>query len=76
MFTKGQSGELARVTSSNIPSPLKWFLGPFSDFASSLIYSMCFFCFFGGSFKGVFLMRQTKLQSINIEDKCFISKLQ
>ena len=37
MFTKGQSGELAWVTSSNIPSPLKWFLGPFSDFASSLI---------------------------------------
>ena len=37
MFTKGQSGELARVTSSNIPSPLKWFLGPFSDFASSLL---------------------------------------
>ena len=36
MFTKGQSGELAWVTSSNIPSPLKWFLGPFSDFASSL----------------------------------------
>ena len=36
MFTKGQSGELALVTSSNIPSPLKWFLGPFSDFASSL----------------------------------------
>ena len=35
MFTKGQSGELAWVTSSNIPSPLKWFLGPFSDFASS-----------------------------------------
>ena len=38
MFTKGQSGELAWVTSSNIPSPLKWFLGPFSDFASSLYY--------------------------------------
>ena len=38
MFTKGQSGELAWVTSSNIPSPLKWFLGPFSDFASSLMY--------------------------------------
>ena len=37
MFIKGQSGELAWVTSSNIPSPLKWFLGPFSDFASSLI---------------------------------------
>ena len=37
MFTKGQSGELSWVTSSNIPSPLKWFLGPFSDFASSLI---------------------------------------
>ena len=36
MFTKGQSGKLAWVTSSNIPSPLKWFLGPFSDFASSL----------------------------------------
>ena len=36
LFTKGQSGELAWVTSSNIPSPLKWFLGPFSDFASSL----------------------------------------
>ena len=36
MFTKGQSGELAWVTSSNIPSPLKWFLRPFSDFASSL----------------------------------------
>ena len=36
MFTKDQSGELALVTSSNIPSPLKWFLGPFSDFASSL----------------------------------------
>ena len=35
-FTKGQSGELAWVTSSNIPSPLKWFLGPFIDFASSL----------------------------------------
>ena len=38
MFTKGQSGELAWVTSSNIPSPLNWFLGPFSDFASSLFY--------------------------------------
>ena len=37
MFTKGQSGELAWVTSSNIPSPLKLFLGPFSDFASSLL---------------------------------------
>ena len=36
MFTKGQSSELAWVTSSNIPSPLKWFLGPFSDFACSL----------------------------------------
>ena len=38
MFTKGQTGELAWVTSSNIPSPLKWFLGPFSDFASSLSF--------------------------------------
>ena len=38
MFTKGQSCELAWVTSSNIPSPLKWFLGPFSDFASSLVH--------------------------------------
>ena len=37
MFTKGQSDELAWVTSSNILSPLKWFLGPFSDFASSLL---------------------------------------
>ena len=36
MFTKGQTSELAWVTSSNIPSPLKWFLGPFLDFASSL----------------------------------------
>ena len=35
MFTQGQSGELAWVSPSNIPSPLKWFLGPFSDFASS-----------------------------------------
>ena len=38
MFTKGQFGELAMVTSSNIPSLLKWFLGPFSDFASSLMH--------------------------------------
>ena len=36
MLTKGQSGELAWVTSSNILSPLMWFLGPFSHFASSL----------------------------------------
>ena len=41
MFTKGQSGELAWLTSSNIPSPLKWFLGPFSDFASSLLWNIC-----------------------------------
>ena len=49
MFTKGQSGELAWVTSSNIPSPLKWFLGPFSDFASSLIGN-CVFCVLNSMF--------------------------
>ena len=47
MFTKGQSGELAWVTSSSIPSPLKWFLGPFSDFTSSL-YNKLKCCEFKG----------------------------
>ena len=36
------------MTSSNIPSPLKWFLGPFSDFASSLYVDSSLYWYRGG----------------------------